>query len=303
DSTVRESMSTEWTNEKHCLYLKSMEASFINDLYNSVDTLGWRLQRQLGEKRPNTCISSGQYKVIRGGCWEKVNFENQKPQTNKENGPRVLLAHPWIQHFRSACREQNVLSCDLQERTSFGNLEVRGIGKMAFAPADLAANMKQFSLRRSDSVGSNTEVTGQNFIDEDSEGEKANHVSKAKRRKTNNGLTSSNDQVAVAVYPNGAIAIECPLLLLPAVHTRLQPHTAVFVAVSLHAQVVKPYNGSHSGIYLLSHSPTLPSGMNIGLYSLQSGWCPPQIYKPPEQDRSEDRSSEDNDHFVASRPA
>ncbi|KAF7138962.1 hypothetical protein RHSIM_Rhsim07G0228200 [Rhododendron simsii] len=241
DSTVRESMSTEWTDEKHCLYLKSMEASFINDLYSSVDTLGWPLQRQLGEKRPNNCISSGQYKVLRGGCWEKVNFENQKPQTNKENGPRVLLAHPWIQHFRSACREQNVLSCDLQERTSFGNLEVRGIGKMAFAPADLAANMKQFSLCRSDSVGSNTgssqlsfavfsteiylslacmayfrscgfvlsmylsgmlfvrdsdvEVTGQNFIDEDSEGEKTNHVSKAKRRKTNDGLTSSHDQV------------------------------------------------------------------------------------------------------------
>lgn len=41
------------------------------------------------------------------------------------------------------------------------------------------------------------EVTGQNFIDEDSEGEKANHVAKAKRRKTNNGLTSSNDQVMV----------------------------------------------------------------------------------------------------------
>lgn len=60
DSTVRESMSTEWTDEKHCLYLKSMEASFINDLYNSVDTLGWRLQRQLGEKRSNTCLSSGQ---------------------------------------------------------------------------------------------------------------------------------------------------------------------------------------------------------------------------------------------------
>lgn len=102
------------------------------------------------------CCSHLQYKVLRGGCWEKVNFENQKPQTNKKNRPRVLLAHPWIQHFRSACREQNVLACDLQERTSFGNLEVRGIGEMAFAPADLATNMKQFSLCRSDSVGSNT---------------------------------------------------------------------------------------------------------------------------------------------------
>ncbi|KAI8548690.1 hypothetical protein RHMOL_Rhmol07G0293600 [Rhododendron molle] len=80
-------------------------------------------------------------------------------------------------------------------------------------------------------------------------------------------------QVAVAVYPNGAIAIQCPLLLLPAVHTRLQPHTVVFLVVSLHAQVIKPYNGSHSGISLISHSPTLPSGMNIGLYS-QGGALP-----------------------------
>jgi hypothetical protein len=195
DSLVRESMSIEWTDKKHSMYLKSMEASFVNDLYNSADTLGWRSQRQLGEKHSNTCISSGQYKVLRGGCWEKVNFESQKQQTNKENGPHVLLANPWIQHFRSACREQNVLSCDLQERISFGSLEVRTIQKIALAPADLAANMKQFPLCHSDSVGSDTEVTDQNFIDEDSEGEKANHVQEAKRRKILAVPPSSNDQV------------------------------------------------------------------------------------------------------------
>lgn len=100
------------------------------------------------------CSSHLQYKVLRGGCWEKVNFESQKLQTNKGNGPHVLLANPWIQHFRSACREQNVLSCDLQERISYGSLEVRTIQKIALAPADLAANMKQFPLCRSDSVGS-----------------------------------------------------------------------------------------------------------------------------------------------------
>ncbi|KAH7846104.1 hypothetical protein Vadar_009997 [Vaccinium darrowii] len=160
DSPVRESMSTEWTDKKHSMYLKSMEASFVNDLYNSADTLGWRSQRQLGEKHSNTCISSGQYKVLRGGCWEK-----------------------------------NVLSCDLQERISFGSLELRTIHKIALAPADLTANMKQFPLCRSDSVGNDTEVTDQNFIDEDSEGEKANHVHEAKRRKILVVPTSSNDQV------------------------------------------------------------------------------------------------------------
>lgn len=40
-----ESISTEWTNEKHSLYLKSMEASFVNQLYSgSVDLVGWRSQ-------------------------------------------------------------------------------------------------------------------------------------------------------------------------------------------------------------------------------------------------------------------
>lgn len=38
-------MSKEWTDEKHSLYLKSMEASFVNDLYNSMDLLGWRSQK------------------------------------------------------------------------------------------------------------------------------------------------------------------------------------------------------------------------------------------------------------------
>ena len=36
-----ESMSVEWTDEKHSLYLKSMEASFVNELYDSMELLGW----------------------------------------------------------------------------------------------------------------------------------------------------------------------------------------------------------------------------------------------------------------------
>lgn len=38
---MTESMSTEWTDEKHSLYLKSMEASFVNQLYDSTDSLGF----------------------------------------------------------------------------------------------------------------------------------------------------------------------------------------------------------------------------------------------------------------------
>lgn len=38
---VTESKSTEWTDEKHSLYLKSMEASFVNKLYDSSELLGF----------------------------------------------------------------------------------------------------------------------------------------------------------------------------------------------------------------------------------------------------------------------
>ncbi|KAI3821206.1 hypothetical protein L1987_08766 [Smallanthus sonchifolius] len=38
--------STEWTDEKHSLYLKSMEASFVDQLYNSLDTRNWQTENE-----------------------------------------------------------------------------------------------------------------------------------------------------------------------------------------------------------------------------------------------------------------
>ena len=67
DTGLRESMSTEWTDEKHSLFLKSMEASFVNDLYNYFDSPRWKLQREhssalkfAGKKRALARISSSQ---------------------------------------------------------------------------------------------------------------------------------------------------------------------------------------------------------------------------------------------------
>lgn len=38
--------SSEWTDEKHSLYLKSMEASFVDQLYNSLDMRSWQIQNE-----------------------------------------------------------------------------------------------------------------------------------------------------------------------------------------------------------------------------------------------------------------
>ncbi|MBA0879750.1 hypothetical protein Goshw_006108, partial [Gossypium schwendimanii] len=63
DSMMTESTSTEWTDEKHSLYLKSMEASFVNQLYDSMSFLGCNSkEKSSGSKssRKTRCISSGQ---------------------------------------------------------------------------------------------------------------------------------------------------------------------------------------------------------------------------------------------------
>ncbi|KAE8729180.1 Cold regulated protein 27, putative isoform 4 [Hibiscus syriacus] len=122
DSLITESTSTEWTDEKHSLYLKSMEASFVNQLYDSMSSLGWNSKDKLpGSKssRKTHCISSGQFKVIRGGCWKKINFERPGFQLNKRDGSHSFVASPWIQHFRSRPTSCGIsASCSLQDNAS-----------------------------------------------------------------------------------------------------------------------------------------------------------------------------------------
>ncbi|KAI8549917.1 hypothetical protein RHMOL_Rhmol06G0062400 [Rhododendron molle] len=208
DSQARDSIPTEWTDEKHSLYLKSMEASFVNELYSSFDLLGWRSQREhssgpkLSGKKHASSRTSCQFKLLQSGCWGNINFARHESQLEKAEGTGVILANPWIRHFRSSQRKQLVISSTLQEKSTFGSLAVRVSGKMALTSAVLASNLEQLpashsNLRHYDDPvdSSNTEMTGQNFVDEDTEVEKATHMGNAKRMRTSVVSTRSNDQV------------------------------------------------------------------------------------------------------------
>lgn len=57
-----------------------------------------------------------QFKVLRGGFWQKVNFNRADLQLKKAaGGSRSILSNPWIQHFRSSCTTQVVASADVQK--------------------------------------------------------------------------------------------------------------------------------------------------------------------------------------------
>ncbi|XP_040950874.1 cold-regulated protein 27 [Gossypium hirsutum] len=162
DSMMTESTSTEWTDEKHSLYLKSMEASFVNQLYDSMSFLDCNSkEKSPGSKssRKTRCISSGQFKVLRGGSWKKINFERPVVQLNKRYCSHSFVASPWIQHFRSGSKSRVLASCSLQDNAS------------------------------------SKEVSDQNFVDEE-QGEKARKgCSSPKKLKTPVTDASCNDQV------------------------------------------------------------------------------------------------------------
>lgn len=185
ESPMADSTPTEWTNEKHSLYLKSMEASFVNQLYNSSDYLGWRSQEHCSSDSKYTRKmhgsarnSSGQFKVFQDGCWETVNMRRNQSKMSKANGSRVLSGNQWIRHFRSGSKQQVVTSTDVQ-------------AEAAFATNSNRFTVSHSRLIRQDSFESNTEMTDQNFVDEDVESEKAT----SKRMKTSGVTSSSNDQV------------------------------------------------------------------------------------------------------------
>lgn len=94
DSPVIASMASEWTDEKHNLYLKSMEASFVNQLHNSMDLLGWRSLKEGSvpnlsrEVNCRTCTPSGEFKVHRRGNWQKINFRRPESQISSAKESR-----------------------------------------------------------------------------------------------------------------------------------------------------------------------------------------------------------------------
>ncbi|XP_062159451.1 cold-regulated protein 27 isoform X2 [Alnus glutinosa] len=195
---VTESLSTEWTDEKHSLYLNSMEASFVNQLYESMDLLGFCRSSDptySRKKHFSTLTPSGQFKVHRNGNWQRINFERAANlQLKKADGSDVFLENPWIQHYRTRCVPHVVASADLRKNGASTSQALDLIGNKA-ACYSKQIHASDSHLCHHNLVGSDTEVSDQNFVDEEVEGEKESQICNAKR--TNSFITdaSSNDQV------------------------------------------------------------------------------------------------------------
>ncbi|EXC41988.1 hypothetical protein L484_000661 [Morus notabilis] len=181
-----EPMSVEWTDEKHSLYLKSMEASFVNELYDSMEFLRWypqmkHLSHVKSSKHTNPRATPSQFKVLRSGCWQKINFERGESQvvkTNEAHGSG-LLANPWILHFRSArSNTQGVECCGTPRHMASINRANDSDRKKSMSRWGASSSKHFRVLRHEDLHGSKTEVSDQNFVDEDIEEVKSKRVKK-----------------------------------------------------------------------------------------------------------------------------
>ncbi|KAJ4963492.1 hypothetical protein NE237_023431 [Protea cynaroides] len=225
DSLMAGSMFTEWTDEKHCLYLNSMEELFVKQLhdqkYCSKDLVSENPENDTmlhrntsGQLEGNNCVSSGQFKVLWNGCWQKTNFERTQPQLIVATDRHSLSKNPWIQHFSCAGNQGEVKSAIPEENGSLFTQAVR-LGRTNRTSCGVVTSPKrppahQPQLLHHDSFGSNTEVSDQNFIEEDHDEEKCSRLHRTKRMKTFTEDVLSKDQVVphgIADYDENCVSL------------------------------------------------------------------------------------------------
>ncbi|KAJ0818811.1 putative cold-regulated protein [Helianthus annuus] len=188
---LRKDESSKWTNEKHSLYLKSIEALFVDQLYNSLDMQTYSSDEiSTGKNKPDTCIASGQvydlmkpiytphqklflfvsnvriqlicqFKVLQRGCWSKKCFKREQSHLKDADRPQVSPSNHWIQHFTNG---------SLKRQTSTST-------------QDFVTD----SRLHQETGCSNTEGTDQNFVED--------AMSSRKRVRTSKIAHSTKDQV------------------------------------------------------------------------------------------------------------
>ncbi|KAF8091845.1 hypothetical protein N665_0433s0013 [Sinapis alba] len=176
-STGKVCIATEWTDEKHSLYLKSMEASFVDQLYSS---LGSSLSKENVGGKP----SEEQFKVLRDGLWQKMNVRQPEYRLKGRHGGgshHEFLRSPWIKHYKSLPKTQTPVT-DEGKVVSTGS---------ASSLKNMLREGCSHSRDRDQISRGEEEVSDQNFVNKVTKGENGS----SKKMKTVMTGSSSTDQV------------------------------------------------------------------------------------------------------------
>ncbi|XP_031394029.1 cold-regulated protein 27-like isoform X2 [Punica granatum] len=184
------SLSIEWTDEKHNLYLNLLERSFVDQLNHSKRMRGAILREVVGVPYPpselpmENCASFDE--VLQDGLWQKINFRRMKNSSDSH-----VVKSPRTRHVVTT---GNVYP--LEPHTQQYNEEVHMTGNRNFSSGLPSSSTQHYAhhVRHHNPVGGTAEVSDQNFVNEDGKRNSAySPVPKRARRSSADG--SSNDQV------------------------------------------------------------------------------------------------------------
>ncbi|TKY59085.1 hypothetical protein E2542_SST16161 [Spatholobus suberectus] len=188
---------TRWTDQQHSQYIRSLEASFVNELHRSMRLRCWSLKNSTDEAYECRILQNShnmprQSLALRDGCQKKVNLKRIAPMLESTADSHVLAGSQF--ELTSVDR-----GCSLREPNTckHGMLcdeEIHGRGISTFTDRSPRSLEKQCICRsfHLELACSTTEVTDQNFKDEEA---RSNCMPMMKRLKTATADGSSSDQV------------------------------------------------------------------------------------------------------------
>ncbi|XP_029125208.1 uncharacterized protein LOC109789040 isoform X1 [Cajanus cajan] len=188
--------STRWTDEKHNLYIRSLEASFVNGLHHSMFLRGWSLKNSTDETYKCRILLNShnmpprQSLALQDGCQKKINLERISPMLESTADSHVLAGSQFeltsvdrscSLREPNTCKHELVCEEDARGSSTFTDMSARSLEKQSICCS--------FHL---DLACSTTEVTDQNFKDKEA---RSSCMPMVKRLKTAIADGSSSDQV------------------------------------------------------------------------------------------------------------
>lgn len=183
---------THWTDEKHRLYLDSLEASFVQGLHQHRRRDALSTKQKIRRKPIMPNITSSELMILQDASWQKANIGRNDPLLDYTADSPAILEDLWINRFPSAGKQCTLETPDLLEEC--GNCSHRRRIRNTTNSCGSARSSQQIPPCCHDSNTIITEVSDQNFVD-DCPGELSGAMPIAKRLRKASSDSSGNDQV------------------------------------------------------------------------------------------------------------
>lgn len=198
NADARPGTSTVWTDEKHRLYIESLETSFINQLPHSICSR--RSLQEVKRGPPLNCKMpdnggsySHQFMVLQDGCWQRVNFARKEPLLESTADSNFIQSNPWIRHFRPSGRQHNSASHGHHEQSTSSKRNCVRNSTIFGELARSSGRHPECCPRHQLLADNKREVSDQNFMNEDQR-DRSSCFPVLKRLKVGANATA-NDQV------------------------------------------------------------------------------------------------------------